>query len=209
MEVCTLIGAAEKVTISDCNSDTDLILHLQAGNLDALGVLYDRHRNLVFRTAIAITGDPEAAADLLQEVFLRLHRFANHVDAMRPLEPWLYRMTTNLSYTWVKRHNRLLRPLEDVADWIIGNRKDSPAVRSEIDESWRQVHQAVSSLPLSHRGVVVLYYINDLSIQEIGKILDIPVGTVKSRLHYSRQALKKSLDLLQNKVLPEMNYEFT
>lgn len=191
------------------NPDSKLILGLQNGNLEALGVLYDEHRRLVFRTALAITGDAEAAADLLQEVFLRLHRFASHIDSGRPLEPWLYRMTTNLSYTWVKRHNRLLRPLEDVADWLTGNRKDIPAVRSEINESWRQIQQAMSSLPLAHRGVVVLYYIDDLSIQEIADILDIPVGTVKSRLHYSRQALRKSLDLLQNKIFPEMKYEFT
>ncbi len=191
------------------NPDSQLMHNLQSGNLEALGVLYDRHRGLVFRTALAITGDAEAAADLLQEVFLRLFRFASHVDCDRPLEPWLYRMTTNLSYTWVKRHNRLLRPLEDVAEWITGSRRDIPAVRSEINESWRQVQQALSSLPLSHRGVVVLYYIDDLSIQEIAEILDIPVGTVKSRLHYSRQALRKSLDVLENRAFPEISYEFT
>ena len=195
--------------VNEPSQDTKLILSLQNGNLEALGGLYDRHRGLVYRTALAITGDVEAAADLLQEVFLRLHRFASHIDSSRPLEPWLYRMTTNLSYTWVKRHNRLLRPLEDVADWITGNRKDIPAVRIEMNESWRQIQQAMSSLPLSHRGVVVLYYIDDLSIQEIAEILDIPVGTVKSRLHYSRQALRKSLDMLQNRTFPEMIYEFT
>ena len=200
-----LIVAEEKKP----NLDSELVLGLQAGDLEALGTLYDRHRGLVFRTALAITGDAEAAADLLQEVFLRLHRFASHIDCERPLEPWLYRMTTNLSYTWVRRHNRLLRPLEDVADWITGNRKDLPAVRSEMNESWRNIQQALSSLPLSHRGVVVLYYIDDLSIQEISEILEIPVGTVKSRLHYSRQALKKSLDVLEDRAMPDMNYEFT
>jgi RNA polymerase sigma-70 factor (ECF subfamily) len=191
------------------NSESKLILGLQNGNLEALGILYDLHRGLVFRTALAISGDVEAAADLLQEVFLRLYRFASHIDPGRPLEPWLYRMTTNLSYTWVKRHNRLLRPLEDVADWLTGNRKDIPAVRSEINESWRQIQQAMSTLPLSHRGVVVLYYIDDLSIQEIAEILEIPVGTVKSRLHYSRQALKHSLGLLAGEILPDLQYEFT
>lgn len=200
-----LIAAEEKKS----KSDSELVLGIQSGNLEALGVLYDRHRGLVFRTALAITGDADAAADLLQEVFLRLHRFASHIDCERPLEPWLYRMTTNLSYTWVKRHNRLLRPLEDVADWLTGNRKDSPAVRTELNESWRHIQQAMASLPLSHRGVVVLYYIDDLSIQEIAEILDVPVGTVKSRLHYSRQALRKSLDLLENRAFPDINYEFT
>ena len=190
-------------------SDSQLIFSMQAGSLEALGVLYDRHRRMVFRTAIAITGDSEAAADLSQDVFLRLHRFADHIDPLRPLEPWLYRMTTNLSYTWVKRRQRWLRPLEDVADWLAGARKDTPAYQAEMDDSWRQVQQAVLALPLSHRGVVVLYYVNDLSLLEISEILDIPVGTVKSRLHYGRQALKRRLGLLAGEIFPELQYEFT
>lgn len=189
--------------------DSELVFKLQSGSLEALGVLYDRHRGLVFRTALAITGDSEAAADLLHDVFLRLFRFAAHIDPSRPLEPWLYRMTTNLSYTWVKRRQRWLHPLEEIADWLVSGRKDTPAYQAEVDDSWRQVQQAVSSLPLSHRGVVVLYYVDDLSLQEISEILDIPVGTVKSRLHYGRQALKQSLGLLAGEVLPELQYEFT
>jgi len=200
---------SQGAAVVEAKSDSQLIFSLQAGSLDALGILYDRHRGLVFRTAIAITGDSEAAADLLQDVFLRLHRFAGHVDPLRPLEPWLYRMTTNLSYTWVKRRQRWLRPLEDVADWLAGARKDTPAYQAEMDDSWRQVQQAVLALPLSHRGVVVLYYVNDLSLQEISEILDIPVGTVKSRLHYGRQALKQRLGLLAGEIMPELQIEFT
>ena len=192
----------------DASSDGDLIRRLQAGSLEALGALYDRHRLLVYRTSLAITGDVEAAADLLQEVFLRLFRFADHIDPGRPLEPWLYRMTTNLSYTWVKRHNRWLRPLEEVAEWLLGSR-ELPARQIEVDESLQQLGQAITSLPLPHRGVVVLYYLNDLSLQEIAEILDIPVGTVKSRLHYGRQAIRKSLGLVPEETLPELRYEFT
>jgi len=61
-------------------SDGKLVRQLQLGDLGALGVLYDRHRQLVFRTALGITGDPEAAADLLQDVFLRMHRFSHRID---------------------------------------------------------------------------------------------------------------------------------
>ncbi len=190
-------------------SDSELVRSLQAGSLEALGVLYDRHRALVFRTALAITGDADAAGDLLHDIFLRLYRFAAHIDSQRPLEPWLYRMTTNLSYTWVKRRQRWLRPLEDIADWLVSSHKDTPAHQVEMDDSWNQVQQAISSLPLSHRGVVVLYYVNDLSLQEIAEIFDIPVGTVKSRLHYGRQALKQCLGLLAGEILPDLQYEFT
>lgn len=200
---------AAGVVNMEITSDADLIGKLQTGSLDALGVLYDRHRKLVYRTALAITGDAEAAGDLLQDVFLRLHRFADHIDIQRPLEPWLYRMTTNLSYTWVKRRQRWFYSLEDLAEWISGTHRDTPANLAETDETWRLVQQAVLSLPLSHRGVVVLYYVNDLSLQEISEILDIPVGTVKSRLHYGRQALKKHLGFLTGEALPELQYEFT
>jgi RNA polymerase sigma-70 factor, ECF subfamily len=190
-------------------SDSELIVRLQAGNLEALGELYDRHQNLVFRTALAITGDPEAAADLLQDVFLRLNRFANHIDVTRPLEPWLYRMTANLSYTWIKRNHRWLPSLEEVADWLSGNRRNGIQDIQEPNEEWQQLEQAISSLPFPQRMVVVLYYVNDLSLQEISNILDVPVGTVKSRLYYGREVIKKKLGLAAYDKLVDIQYEFT
>ena len=191
--------------MSDLN-DRELILELQQGSLDALGELYDRFRNMVYRTALAITGDPEAANDLLQDVFLRLYRFADRIDAQRPLEPWLYRMTANLSYTWVKRRNRWIRPLEDLADWFAGGSRNSPQEAAEMHDDWQRIQQAIAGLPLPQRVVVVLYYLNDLSLQEISEILSVPVGTVKSRLHYGRNSLKRSLGL-QGETLLDWNYE--
>jgi RNA polymerase sigma-70 factor (ECF subfamily) len=189
-------------------NDHALVVQLQEGSLDALGELYDRHQTMVFRTALAITGDESAAADLLQDAFLRMHRFASRIDPERPLEPWLYRTTANLSYTWVKRHHRWLRPLEDMAEWLIGDKKESPAQVAESDEESRGVRKAISNLALPQRVVVVLYYVNDLSLQEISEILDLPVGTVKSRLFYGRKALKKQLES-DGRGLREVQYEFT
>lgn len=189
-------------------SDRKLIIDIQGQSLEALGMLYDRHQRMVYRTALAITNDPDAASDLLQDVFLRLYRFAGRVDPERPLEPWLYRMTTNLAYTWVKRRNRFFRPLEDIAEKLAGSKKQSPQVVAEMDDVAQQVQQAISALPLPQRVVVVLYYINDLSLQEIVEILEVPEGTVKSRLHYGRQALKKRLQAPGESV-GEMQYEFT
>jgi RNA polymerase sigma-70 factor (ECF subfamily) len=187
-------------------TDQALVIQIQQGNLEALGVLYDRHRRLVYRTALAITGDTESAADLLQDVFLRLHRFAHNIDPIRPLEPWLYRMTTNLSYDWVKRRKRWPRPLEDLADWLIGTGKNPPYESVESNDEWVQVQRAVAALPLSQRVVVVLYYLNDLALQEISEILEVPIGTVKSRLYYGRLALKRSMGLEQD-IVPDLNFE--
>lgn len=190
--------------------DRELIHQLQAGKLDALGALYDRYRILVHRTALAITGDEEAANDLLQDVFLRLHRFASHIDPERPLEPWLYRMTANLSYTWIKRRRRWFSPLEDLAEWFAGPAKNLPYEVVESRDDWETVQKAVLNLPLSQRVVVVLYYLNDLSLQEISDALDVPVGTVKSRLHYGRLTLRRSLGLTglaDGELLAGLNFE--
>jgi RNA polymerase sigma-70 factor (ECF subfamily) len=187
-------------------SDQALVIQVQQGNLEALGVLYDRHRRLVYRTALAITGDPEAASDLLQDVFLRVHRFAYNIDSFRPLEPWLYRITTNLSYDWVKRRKRYPRPLEDLADWFIGSVKNQPYEIVERSDEWFQVQRAVADLPLPQRVVVVLYYLNDLALQEIAEILEVPIGTVKSRLYYGRIALKRSLGL-EADYIPDFHFE--
>ena len=188
------------------NNDRETILQLKNGSLEALGALYDNHRQMVYRTALMITGDNQAADDLLQDVFLRLFRFAGNFDAERPLEPWLYRMTTNLAYDWVKRRRSLVSSLEDLADWLVSSGKNTPYEEVEQQDQWAQVQMAVSSLPLNQRVVVVLYYLNDLSIHNISEILEVPVGTVKSRLHYGRLALKRKLGFTQEMV-PDLSYE--
>lgn len=190
-------------------SDTELVEALQNGSLEALGLLYDRYRHMVYRTALVITGDQEAASDLLQDVFLRLYRFAYRIDLKRPLQPWLYRITANLSNTWLKRDRRWLRPFEDLAEWFAASSKNSPYEMVEKRDDWDRVQYAVSNLPITQRVVVVLYYLNDLSIQEISEVLDVPEGTVKSRLHYGRRALKKSLKLgafADGEKMPDLKY---
>jgi RNA polymerase sigma-70 factor (ECF subfamily) len=190
------------------NTETkQLVLAIQDGSLDALGELYDRYNRLVYRTALGVTGDTESASDLLQEVFLRLFRFAERIDVERPLEPWLYRMTANLSYTYVKRR-RWAQPIEDVSEWLAGPKRSQPTYRAEKNEAWKQVEEAIQQLPLPQRMVIVLYYINERSLQEVAEILEIPAGTVKSRLHYARQALKENMSM-QERAVKGIHFEFT
>ena len=195
--------------LGDLKSDAELVRSLQCGNRQALGTLYDRYKHKVYHTAFAITGDPDVAADLLQDVFLRLFRYSKTIDPTRQLEPWLYRVTTNLCYTWMKSQRRWLNPLEDIADWFTGAENNSLSQALLIDEEWLQVQKAVSALPAAQRMVVVLHYLNDLSIEEISATLDVPIGTVKSRLHYGRETLKKHLLGSQGEAFSSLGCEFT
>jgi RNA polymerase sigma-70 factor (ECF subfamily) len=191
-------------------SDRELVNQLQNGQLDALGELYNRYQRLVFRTVLAITGDYDAAGDLLHEVFLRLYYFIDKFDVSRPLQPWLYRMSTNLAYTWLKQNRNWWQSIEDMAEWlnVVGKRTPHELVVQKDDRE--RVQRALNSLPVAQRIVVVLYYLNDLSIQDISEILEIPAGTVKSRLHYGRKLLKKELEvrgLEDIEKLPDFKYE--
>jgi RNA polymerase sigma-70 factor (ECF subfamily) len=181
--------------LANPSKDRELLIRLQEGDLEALGGLFDRHRQMVYRTALAVTSDESAAADLVQDTFLRLYRFASRVDPMRPLEPWLYRVTTNLAYTWLKKRKRWWKAIKDMAEWLSREKRPSPEPTYQNNEDWQMVQQAIAGLPNAQRVVIVSYYINDLSIQEISEIFSIPVGTVKSRLHYGRKTLKKKLGL--------------
>jgi RNA polymerase sigma-70 factor (ECF subfamily) len=188
--------------------DPELIRHLQSGELRALGELFQRYQYLVYRTALGITRDERAAEDILQECFFRLYTYAATVEADRPLKPWLYRVTVNLAYDWASR--RSPQPLDDILDWLSGLASTFPAPdrRAEEREMLKMVREVVAELPPLHRAVVVLFYLEDLTLEEIAQVLDLPVGTVKSRLHYARARLRDMLTQRQRPV-PEMTYEFT
>jgi len=188
-------------------ADGQLVAHLQAGNVEALGALYERHKSRVYRTALAITHDPSAAEDILQDCFLRIFRYAHRIDHTLPLEPWLYRVTVNLAYSRESRRKRWQMPLDGVIDRLTSPRRTSPEWQAEMNDVHSRVIEAVKSLSLNQRVVVVLYYLNSLSLKEIAFILDCPVGTVKSRLYYGRENLGRKLGS-GRKLTPEMIYEF-
>jgi RNA polymerase sigma-70 factor (ECF subfamily) len=136
-----------------------------------------------------------------------LYTYAGQVNPALPLAPWLYRVTVNLSYTWVTRRKRWRVPLEDIIDQLIGPTKHNPEPVAERRDEQRVMQRAIDALAFSQRVVIVLYYLNGLSLQEIADILGCPVGTVKSRLHYGRENLR---ELLKGEAQAlEVQYEFT
>lgn len=173
--------------------DRQLIKRLQSGDLECLGDLYDRYRHQIYRTALAITHDPSAAEDILQECFLRMYRYAERINPDLPLAPWLYRVTVNLSYTWSKKNRRYFAPLESFIDRLISPAKNAPELSAEHAELRDKIQRAIDTLPFNQRVVVVLHYMNGMNLKEIADILECPVGTVKSRLFHARASLREEL----------------
>jgi RNA polymerase sigma-70 factor, ECF subfamily len=117
-------------------------------------------------------------------------------------------MTANQSYTWMKRTRIWLSLIEEKIEWIAGTAKNLVVHQPFTDEN-QNVSQALAALPLQQRIVVVLYYLNDLSLQEISEVLDIPVGTVKSRLYYGREKMRRTLLQSQDERMADLKCEFT
>ena len=173
--------------------DSELIPRVRRGDLAAFEALYDKYKGQVYRTALAITRDHSAAEDILQECFLRVYAHIDRVDVARPLSPWIHRIAVNLSYNWVTKRKRWIPSLEEMIERFVGDHHDSPERILERDELQRMVQEAIHSLSFAQRVVIVLFYLNGFSLEEIAYVLDCPVGTVKSRLYYGRQNLRRKL----------------
>lgn len=175
-------------------SDADLVRRMQADDLEAFESLFHRHRAAIYRAAYALTGDSHAAEEVLQDTFDRAWRRRHilHVD-VSPL-PWLHRVALNLCYTRLGRRRVFAQPLGDEVTQSVPDRAIEPEGRAERRELRQIVREGVAGLPAKHRTVVVLYYLNGLSLQETADVLDIKVGTVKSRLHYALRMLRGELE---------------
>lgn len=179
------------------DSDAALIQRLCNSDLDALGGLFDRYYPQVYRTAYAILRDHAVAEDIAQDCFLKLHQYAQRIDTTLPLAPWLYRVTVNLSYTWISRRQKRRVSLEALVDQLMSPAWSAPDQLAEQGDLQRRVQHAVSELPFNQRAVVVLYYLSGSSLEEIADILACPIGTVKSRLYYARETLRRRLGELR------------
>ena len=174
--------------------DADLLRRVQADDLDAFEEFFARYRNPIYRTAYGLTGDRLAAEEILQDTFARAHRHrhAFHQD-VSPL-PWLHRVSLNLCYSRLSRRRLETGPIDDAAESGLPDDRPLPAERAEQAELRAIVREGIAALPEKHRSVVVLYYLQRLSLQETAQVLDIQLGTVKSRLHYALRGLRVQLE---------------
>ena len=175
----------------------DLIRKWQSGDEGAFDELFHQFKWLVFKNALIISGSREEAEDILQEVFVKVWESRNTFDAERGnFISWLYRMTINHSIS--KYRKKKVVPLtldEDRLDLLDSDKKSLETVSEcKLENDW--IKEIVDQMNEKHRLVLILRYFNYLSNSEIAEILDIPVGTVKSRIYNALVILRKEIGLL-------------
>ncbi len=177
----------------ETRNDRELVYAARDGDMLAFDALFYRYKDGIFRLGLAITRDPSAAEEIVVDTFTRAHRALARLEPEGTLRPWLYRVAVNLSYNRRPRKNIIVSTLEDAIDELPESGERSPSSLAELAELRQTVLAAVDTLGAKHRVVVVLHYLNGLNLAEIAEVVDCPVGTVKSRLHYALRRLRAHL----------------
>lgn len=159
-------------------------------DLDRFKDLFDQYKNLVFKVAFLILGDKHEAEDTLQEVFIQVYRSLHTYNPQKgAFTTWLYRITVNQSMKHKRKQRVIVVPLDDLTTTCSSL---SVSGMDEIADS-EQIRQAIKRLCDQQRTVLILRYFSELSYEEISRILEVPIGTVKSRLARAIKALQREL----------------
>ena len=162
------------------DDDAALVAQANMGDADALDEIYLRHRDWVVGVALRFTGDRDEALDVLQDTFAYLLGKFPGVVLTSTLRAFLYPAIKHLCID----RRRKQRETIDVADMV--ERLPAPE-RPDLSD----LQRLLAGLPESHREVVLLRFVDDMTLQDIAAALDVPLGTVKSRLHYALDVLRK------------------
>ncbi len=182
-------------------SDEELLENYRAGETEAFSELVRRYERELYNYLRRYLGDATLAEDVFQNTFLQLHLKLDLYEKGRTVRPWLYTIATNQAIDAMRKAGRhrtvsldAKAPSDDesitYAELIEGTETD-PLAGLEAAERRQWVHDALDRLPQYMRGVVLMAYFQELKYREIAEALDIPVGTVKSRLHAAVAKLTK------------------
>lgn len=172
------------------------------GDDAAFAVLVRRYERGLYNLAYRMVRDSELARDLTQDIFIRVHRSLSKYDPVYPFTSWIYRVASNLCIDTIRKKKlptiSLDAPItmgdgETVTRDVPDPEQDPHADLESVDRG-RILSEALGRLPEAQRLVLLLRHQRDLSYEEIALALDVPLGTVKARIHRAREALRKILE---------------
>lgn len=173
---------------------------VKKGDQNAFADIVEMYKDKVYQLCYRMLGNRHEAEDAAQEAFIRAYVNIHTYNPNLKFSSWLYRIATNLSIDRMRKKKPDVYLDAEVAgtDGLtmhsqLADEQRSPEDELEGLELQRTVQEAILKLPEKYRTVIVLKYIDELSLQEISEILDLPVGTVKTRIHRGREALRKYL----------------
>jgi RNA polymerase sigma-70 factor, ECF subfamily len=180
--------------VSEAISDAECVRRLLQGEADAFEVLVRRHQKAIFNLVYRMLGDYDEAAEVSQETFLSAYRSIRQFRGDANFSTWLYRIAINHASTrrrGLAKWQQRTVPLDTTEP--VNEREPDPADIVEQKEVQELVQKALNGLEASDAMIILLKDLQDVPYEEVARVLDVPVGTVKSRLHRARKALRSRL----------------
>jgi RNA polymerase sigma-70 factor (ECF subfamily) len=178
---------------SVASEDPALVEGLRRGEVESFERLVRAYQHRIFSIALRMLRDRGEAEEVAQEVFLRVHRSIRDFRGEARLSTWLYAITSRLCLNRLKSPARARRAGERALERL-ANGHPNPGATVERSQLEAALHRAIADLPDDQRIVVVLRDLHGLAYEEIAATLDLPVGTLRSRLHRARMELKARLE---------------
>jgi RNA polymerase sigma-70 factor (ECF subfamily) len=171
------------------------VLQAQSGNHEALNELFKSVQEPLFRYIVSLVRDQHLAEDLLQEVFIRIYRKLRWLREPQAFRAWTYQIASREAFRYLNRERRWSEQVRDETTLAALPADEPREFPRELIES---LPQLVESLSPASRAVVVLFYLHELSLVETAAVLDIPLGTAKSRLAYGLEKLRRTFEEKEN-----------
>lgn len=179
---------------SAAQSDGELARRVAAGDRAAAATLIERYERLVRSFLRKITGRIEVADDLAQETFVRLLQHADRYDPQYPMRTWLLTIARRLSINHGRRMDQQVMSTEYEGHRAAADSPAELAAANDVQQvTRRMLDTALGQLSEAQREVMLLFHQQELSIEDVAQVMEIPVGTVKSHLHRARAAMRKIL----------------
>lgn len=181
--------------------DSVLIERSQKGDRQAFDTLIRKHEKRAYQYAYRLTSNPEEAGDVVADAFVRVYSALHNFKGQSAFTTWLYRILTNCFLDMRKKERSrpstsleaALQTDEGDLERQVEDDKPTPLDEAERSERERAIEGAVSLLPEYQRAMITMYHVETLSYEEIAEALDLPIGTVKSRLNRARLSLRELL----------------
>lgn len=187
------MSVLKKSIEKDQRSDSQLMIDLCAGDENAFTEIVRRFQRPVFSHLIRMLGNEDDAEEQLQMTFCRVYRYKNNYDPERPFVTWIYTIASNLAKKeWRRRSRWSMVSLDNVV--LKSSHKLTPHYREGRRELAASIEEAINDLPEHYREPFLLREKQGLSYEEIADVLDIRIGTVKSRINRARAGLRESLE---------------
>jgi RNA polymerase sigma-70 factor, ECF subfamily len=181
-------GAPQPTPAAQDTDELQLIEQAVAGDERAFAELVTRYQTAVYNLAYRMLGDAGEAEDAAQEVFLRIYRRLATYDADHRFSTWVLSIASHYCIDLLRRKRPWLVPLENISNWMRARTRGPEAAALAVEQQ-DIVRGLLAKLPEHYRLVLLLRYWHDLGYEEIAQVVDLPVSTIKARLHRARNAL--------------------